>query len=113
MLLTITVASSQEAKAETNPPNGFYNLGTNYEFIPVASFLTKPVKDKRKIIAGDYYFIINGEVYKALDIVLLTDVQLNKSKITINELEKKFDVTIDANGKVTSGKDGFEVVGIE
>lgn len=111
---SISLNNSVEAAGST-APNGLYQFGSKQEYIPLTNFLSKNLKEKTKVLTGNYYLILGEDVYKTLDIVTSSNRDLPSKKMTVSQLERNMNVKIDSNGNISpisEAEKKFEVLSI-
>lgn len=115
LLFAFTLPATSLAKSDTVAPAGFYNFNTE-NFIPLISFTFMTQQQKVAILMDQYYLVLGDESFSTKDILTAdTDAELDKRKLTVDQLKDKYGVEIDSDGKITSGaEDGdFAVLSIE
>ncbi|PIC95695.1 hypothetical protein CSV69_10165 [Sporosarcina sp. P26b] len=98
-VMALPLATTTQA-ATTPAPDGFYLLEEGEPYVPVNKFLYSNLQQKVALLTGNYYLILEGSAIKSSDILLSTDKEVMSKLTTQAELEDKFNVKIDAQGKV-------------
>lgn len=110
-VMALPLATTTQA-ATTAAPDGFYLLEEGKPYVPVNNFLYSNLQQKVALLTGNYYLILEGSAIKASDILLPTDKEVMSKLTTQAKLEDKFNVKIDAQGKV-QGSSTFSVLSID
>ncbi|WP_156890571.1 hypothetical protein [Sporosarcina ureae] len=112
---SVLFLTNSTAVANSDAPNGLYQFSKKQEYISLDKFTEKNLKGKVSILTADYYLVLNGNAYKALDILTKSNEKLNASKITVTQLEDQMNVQIGSDGSISTAPDAtsFEVLSIE